>query len=208
MLSYIVAASLANALPLQNPTCGEKLMQGIAIIDVACEPKHPERWKNDKVRVFQVDVQPGENAWWHYHDRKTVLHIIRPTRLLSQGLGKQPAEAALEKSVVFPALPSIHRWTSLDSFYSVGIEILGERGTTADVIPGLAVVKEDSSYRAYEHKGDKAVSVSLANTAVVLMSDGCIKVNDSEKCGVAGDDVWIENGRIEASIQLSLIQIL
>jgi hypothetical protein len=40
------------------------------------------------------------------------------------------------------------------------------------------------------------------------MSDGCIKVNDLEKCGVAGDDVWIENGRIEASIQLSLIQIL
>ncbi len=83
-------------------------------------------FENHRVRVWNLDLAPGESSDWHVHDLDYVTIVIDPAQLRREADGHNPEDLSYPVGEVHfrPAEPA-HRVTNIDSkrYMNVLIEL-------------------------------------------------------------------------------------
>lgn len=64
---------------------------GEKIVDVGGDPFHHLVFENDRVRVFRVEIPPGQETLLHRHERPFVTVALGEAQVRDQRLGGEPA---------------------------------------------------------------------------------------------------------------------
>ena len=103
-----------------------KREQGQPLMDVSSDRFHHLLLENDAVRVFQVQIPPGEETWLHRHDRDYVFLILSRAQIGEQLEGEEPAIRNWESGqAIFREGGFAHRVRNLGSepFRAVIVEV-------------------------------------------------------------------------------------
>ena len=101
-------------------------------VPIEQEPRHQLRFKNEHVRFFDVELEPGYESRYHWHRSDGVFVNIFSAATIAQNLGKEPvrrgARAIGETYFIdYEAKPKAHRVSNSDStpYRVTDTEILG-----------------------------------------------------------------------------------
>lgn len=71
---------------------------GVEWVDVSVEPHHVERIRTDRLRVYEVTIEPGTATQFHRHNRDTIYIRTASGRSRSEEPGQQPTQASTGRS--------------------------------------------------------------------------------------------------------------
>ena len=83
-------------------------------------------FENERVRVWNLDLAPGESSDWHVHDLDYVTIVIDPAQLLREADGSEPEDLEYPVGEVhFRPAEGAHRVTNTGSkrYMNVLIEL-------------------------------------------------------------------------------------
>lgn len=107
-----VLSSRALALALLMLTCSAAAQE--TIVPIEEEPGHVLKFRNQHVRFFDVQLQPGYQALWHTHLHDGVFVNIEPSPTTAQDLGGEMQKRAPRATgetyfINYTRKPKVHR---------------------------------------------------------------------------------------------------
>ena len=121
-----------------------------APVPVANEPRHHLKFENQYVRVFDVQVPPGDTTLFHTHSNDYLFVSIGDATLKAEVLGAQPADLIVKDGDTrFTKAPITHRVANIgkDLFRNITIEVLKSPGVGAGAqakdVPGHTLVLDN-----------------------------------------------------------------
>jgi quercetin dioxygenase-like cupin family protein len=121
-----------------------------APVPVGSEPRHHLKFENQYVRVFDVQVPPGDTTLFHIHANDYLFVSIGDANLKAEMLGGQPGDLIVKDGDCrYSKAPITHRVTNIgkDLFRNITIEVLKSPGIAADPqskeIPGHTLVLDN-----------------------------------------------------------------
>jgi quercetin dioxygenase-like cupin family protein len=125
-----------------------------APVAVADEPRHHLKFENQYVRVFDVQVPPGDTTLFHVHSNDYLFVSIGSATLKAELMGAQPADLIVKDGECrYSKAPITHRVTNVgkDLFRNITIEVLNSPGIGAGAqtheLPGHTVVLDNDRVR-------------------------------------------------------------
>ena len=121
-----------------------------APVPVLNEPRHHLKFENQFVRVFDVQVPPGDTTLFHIHSNDYLFVSIGDATLKAELLGGQPGDLVVKDGDCrYSKAPITHRVTNVAKtpFRNITIEVLKSPGITVTTqekaIPGHTVVLDN-----------------------------------------------------------------
>lgn len=121
-----------------------------APVPVANEPRHHLKFENQYVRVFDVQVSPGDTTLFHVHSNDYLFVSIGNATLKAELMGSQPGDLIVKDGECrYSKAPITHRVTNVgkDLFRNITIEVLKSPGipaaSLANEIPGHTLVLDN-----------------------------------------------------------------
>ena len=121
-----------------------------APVPVANEPRHHLKFENQYVRVFDVQVPPGDTTLFHTHSNDYLFVSIGDATLKAEVMGAQPGDLIVKDGDCrYSKAPITHRVINIgkDLFRNITIEVLKSPGavaaTQAKETPGHTLVLDN-----------------------------------------------------------------
>jgi mannose-6-phosphate isomerase-like protein (cupin superfamily) len=121
-----------------------------APVPVANEPRHHLKFENQYVRVFDVQVPPGDTTLFHTHANDYLFVSIGDATLKGELVGAQPADLTVKDGECRYSKATItHRVTNIgkELFRNITIEVLKSPGIAAGAqiteVPGHTLVLDN-----------------------------------------------------------------
>jgi mannose-6-phosphate isomerase-like protein (cupin superfamily) len=120
-----------------------------APVPVSSEPRHHMKFENQFVRVFDVQVPPGNATLFHIHSNDYLFVSIGDATLKGEVLGGQPGDLIVKDGDCrFSKAPITHRVTNVGSnlFRNITVEVLKSPGASAQAaqeLPGHTLVLDN-----------------------------------------------------------------
>jgi len=123
-----------------------------APVPVLNEPRHHLKFENQFVRVFDVQVPPGDTTLFHIHSNDYLFVSIGDATLKAEVLGSQPGDLIVKNGECrYSKAPLTHRVTNVakEQFRNITIEVLKSPGIGAGAgaeekeIPGHTLVLDN-----------------------------------------------------------------
>ena len=105
-----------------------------APVPVAKEPRHHLKFENQYVRVFDVQVPPGDATLFHVHSNDYLFVSIGDATLKAEVMGAQPGDLIVKDGECrYSKAPITHRVTNVGQklFRNITIEVLKSPGISA-----------------------------------------------------------------------------
>jgi len=152
------------------------------------EPRHKPVFQNDKVRVLDVRIEPGDTTLFHIHQIPSAFIALSNTLVGSQVYKEKIYEDKNKVGIVWYnefSEPLIHRVWNRDSarFQVMDIEILtSDDDLSPKVITpsNLSLVKDERKVRIYEfqlNKSDRIKLKQLESPILIFPTKGKIQIN-------------------------------
>lgn len=143
-----LAAALVVAVSLLGPALQSP-------VPVTSEPRHHLKLENEYVRVFDVNVPPGDTTLFHIHSNDYLSVSIGDAKLKAEVLGNAPADLVMKDGEVrFTKATITHRVTNAGPapFRNITVEVLKSppapgNSLTVETIPGHTSVLENDRVR-------------------------------------------------------------
>lgn len=106
-----------------------------APVPVANEPRHHLKFENQYVRVFDVQVPPGDTTLFHTHSNDYLFVSIGDATLKAEVMGAQPGDLIVKDGDTrYTKAPITHRVSNIGKslFRNITIEVLKSPGIAAD----------------------------------------------------------------------------
>ena len=142
-----------------------------AQVPVSKEPRHHVVFENDKVRLLNVLLPPGDTTQYHLHSTPSVFICFTKTNTTSQLIHKEPVEGVSSAgSIWFENLKEphtkIHRVWNKDSttFHVMDVELLSKDSGFVQkplVLPNTKLVVDEPWARVYKLELQKSGKVAL-----------------------------------------------
>lgn len=205
-MNYFIALlfSLAFFLPApaQSPVAIEK------------EPRHPLKFENQYVRVFNVFIPPGDTTLFHIHKNDGISVRLTEARLKDEEKGAIPVDIAVLKrgavSFAYRPRPLIHRVFNIGDtpFHNIFVEILpfaeaSSGSSSLTDVAGYTLVLENERIRVFRLVLAPGQTTELHTHALrvlsVAVSQGKVAVEVMGKKRKKakfkpGDTQWYESG--------------
>ena len=105
----------------------------VAQVPVSKEPRHHVVFENDRIRILNVLLPPGDTTQYHVHSTPSAFISLTKTHTASQNISKQPVESISATGNVWfenlnPPNIKIHRVWNIDTstFHVMDVELLGK----------------------------------------------------------------------------------
>jgi hypothetical protein len=208
------------------------LLQTSAQVPVSKEPRHHVVFSNDKIRVLNVLLPPGDTTFYHVHTTPSVFISLSTTKTGSQLINEQASNgSSVQGTIVFENLSAPHTRThrvwnaDTATFHVVDVELLSDRQGNQQpplIIPHVQLLTDTPWVRVYKITLTKAekilisdqkrsfILIAINNTAAVI-SQNHVPVKDRIKEGNffwlnPGDTLSIENQQTGAAL-FALLEI-
>src|SRR6185295_5588826 len=142
-----------------------------AQVPVSKEPRHHVVFENDRFRILNVLLPPGDTTQYHVHSTPSVFISLTKTHTASQNIGKQPVEGISAAGNAWfenlnPPNIKIHRvWnTDTSTFHVIDVELLGKDSgfsTPPLVMQHLHLSIDTPWARSYTMRLEKNEQVSI-----------------------------------------------
>ena len=126
-----------------------------APVPVANEPRHHLKFENQYVRVFDVQVPPGDTTLFHTHSNDYLFVSIGDATLKAEVMGGQPGDLIVKDGDTrFTKAPITHRVANIGKnlFRNITIEVLKSpgvgAGSQAKDLPGHTLVLDNDRVHA------------------------------------------------------------
>jgi hypothetical protein len=183
-----------------------------AQVPVSKEPRHHVVFTNEKVRVLNVLLPPGDTTLYHLHSTPSVFIMLSATQTGSQLINEQATYSKSGTgSIFFENLSAPHTrthrvWnTDTSTFHVVDVELLSDNPVSRQaplIIPHVQVLTDTPWVTTYKielkktetvflhEKNRSFVLIAISNTAVD------IKQNDKrlKETIQAGGFLWLKPG--------------
>jgi quercetin dioxygenase-like cupin family protein len=124
-------------------------------VPVSKEPRHHVKFENEKVRVIEAIIPPGDTTLFHTHSRDNVPVAISGGKLKIELLGRAPTFSTSETGAVsFAKATYTHRITNVGetTLHFMDAEIVASSGRSKDVPPldmahGMSPVMDNEQVR-------------------------------------------------------------
>jgi len=175
-------------------------------VPVREEPRHKVMFENDFIRMIDVHVAPGETTLVHVHVIPSVVVNLSNTMILSQELGRPPAQprrVAVGDTRYAPydevSLTHSVMNQSADVFHVLDIELLRPKSTEAwgpvAAQPKLKLAREQKLVRVYKLHADAGSPVEIpASPRAWLLIDVSGTVRAFPAIGKTGTVCQLETG--------------
>ena len=128
-----------------------------AQIQVSKEPMHHNVFENDRVRVLDVHIPPGDTSLMHKHSTPSVFIVLTNTKTGSQVIVEPEKLRLTEGNIWFESFydkPRIHRvWNSdTTEFHVIDMELLNKNPQPIDPpleLKSLALLLDEKPVRGY-----------------------------------------------------------
>ncbi|MEW6209501.1 MAG: hypothetical protein AB1631_14125 [Acidobacteriota bacterium] len=110
-------------------------------VPVEKEPRHHLKFENQRARVFDVVVPPGDETLFHTHSNDYVFVMIGDAALKAEVMGSPPADLIVKNGEVrFTKATITHRVKNVGNadFRNITIEILGSATGSSAKLPAIA----------------------------------------------------------------------
>jgi hypothetical protein len=192
-----------------------------AQVAVSKERRHHLVFENDKVRILNVLLPPGDTTQYHLHSTPSVFISFTKTLTVSQRINEQPESGtSAAGNLLFEDLSAphtkVHRVWNMDTsvFHVMDVELLGkDSGFTLKPlsIPHMHLVTDTTLVRAYLIQLAKNEQVSIKDQPsgfiLVALNDAKIKSVQNGKEGTSfikpGQFYWINAQETFSILQLS-----
>ncbi|KAJ3304250.1 hypothetical protein HDV03_002987 [Kappamyces sp. JEL0829] len=185
-------------------------------VEVECEKSHVERWRNAFMRIFELNMQPGEETAWHRHQKATVYICIDDLHLVEQEVEKQTTTIHSGGELMFRD----HRQDKLIhkvAVVSVPIHIVGvemqllkpsSESPQPETLRSLPLVLSSDLARVY--KGDCGAKITTQLPSIlVALKDGSVQTHDTVHHLKAGQDLWLaQHQAIVLSLSCYIVEFL
>ncbi|HVZ56438.1 MAG TPA: hypothetical protein VG870_07250 [Chitinophagaceae bacterium] len=157
-----------------------------AQVPVRWEPHHHNLFENDRVRILDVRLGPGDTSAYHVHRTPSVFITLTHTRTGSQLRGRPPATSGYGTagSATYDSLviPRIHRVWNEDStwFHVMDIELTGQYPSrealplTGQYLQGLFQGGLANGYRLNLPAGATWVFPSTTSPCLLVSTDSSV----------------------------------
>jgi len=155
---------------------------GMAQLPVRMEPRHHNVFENDRIRILDINLRPGDTTFYHYHETPSAFVFFTHTLTVTQPYGKQPAEGwSTAGDFFYDALstPRYHRVWNVDTgwFHVNDMELLGNpSGKPVPILTGVGIKQVFNEPRAtgYRINGNAGQKIELpaSSSGYLLMSLG------------------------------------
>ncbi len=173
-------------------------------VPVSKEPRHHVVFENEKVRLLNVLLPPGDTTQYHVHSTPSVFICFTKTNTGSQLIGQQPVEgASKDGSIWFENLKApnikIHRVWNMDTavYHVMDIELLSKDSGFSQkplALPHAQLITDEPWARTYTMELAKAERVTIKEHpyafVLVAINEGTITMS---KKG-AGKNVPLQPG--------------
>lgn len=182
-----------------------------AQLPVSQEPKHPVVFENNKVRLLNARLVPGDSTQYHVHSTPSVFIFFTKTTTRSQLITQQPYEGtSIAGTVLYENLAApnirIHRVWNVDTsvFHVMDIELLSsskERLNTKVLMSPHARLKIDTpGVRTYNIDLNKNERFNISKTqsgfVLVSLKKGQVQLAKEHKKNIVdieeGQFYWID----------------
>jgi quercetin dioxygenase-like cupin family protein len=123
-------------------------------VPITAEPRHHLRFENAYVRVFDVEVAPGDQTLYHEHDHDYVFVTFGKSHVVSERADGASTELFLDDGETrFTPAPLVHRARNLAAtpFHNLTVEILATPHAPPEpplpAMPGHSVLFENEKIR-------------------------------------------------------------
>src|SRR3989475_8139489 len=113
-------------------------------IKISGEPRHPPKFENEFVRVWDVTVPAGDATLWHVHRNDNVVVTLGDANLRLENAAAPPTEAQWKfGDVRFAKATYIHRAMNVGTtpFHNLTIELLKSPGPQQEQSPKYPIVR-------------------------------------------------------------------
>jgi hypothetical protein len=159
-------------------------------VPVSEEPRHHVVFANDKVRLLNVLLPPGDTTQYHLHSTPSVFIGFTKTHTASQLFNQEPTDGISSDGTIWfenlsPPHTRIHRVWNMDTatYHVMDIEILSkDSGFSANslALPHIRQVIDTPWTRTYKVQLEKSERVNIKEHAsafvLVAMDDGMINL--------------------------------
>ena len=200
LIFSIATISAAQAQPTK--TLALPTGETIEYVEVRDEPRHRHKFENERVRLYDVLIPPGDTTLYHRHSENTVYVIIQGSRFRSQLAGGPPVENDLPLRAAFfetqAENPIIHQVSNIGDRTArlIGVEIYEKDETITrepftaahstlpaafDVFQSLSQVR---IYRVYLAPGQSTGAFGAGFSSMMIflnggkLSSGVVKPGD------------------------------
>jgi hypothetical protein len=174
--------------------------QLIAQVPVSREPRHHVVFENDKVRILNVLLPPGDTTQYHVHSTPSLFISFTKTNTSWQRINEQPVSSISVAGYIWfenlnPPHIKIHRVWNMDTstYHVMDVELLAkDSGFSLKplAIEHVHLLIDTPWVRTYTIKLAKNEEVTIkeqqSNFILVAINDAIIKVTGN---GIAGESV-------------------
>ncbi len=179
-----------------------------AQVPVSKEPHHPIVFENNRVRLLNVQLPPGDTTAWHLHSTPSVFILFTTTKTGSQLINKEPAfSTSTAGNILFENLDTphtrTHRVWNMDPavFHVMDIELLSaDTGFTSQPLsaPNIHLKIDTPWVRAYSislNKNDEVhISKNLSQFVLIAFNEAHIFLHKNGN----GKKVFLKEGDFES----------
>jgi len=169
-----------------------------APVPIMAEPRHHRVLENAWVRVFDVQVPPGDETLFHVHDHDYVFVTLGRSHVVSERIDGTTTDLALaDGETRFTPAPLVHRAKNVGEapFHNLTIEILKRAGAPPEPalppMPGHTVIFENAEVRIDRQTLEPGESTGMHSHALkslgVCVDGGRIEYRDADGASETAD---------------------